>query len=135
MTSRVTPEILALLDTSLGTFEKLELASHLMRAGAPVPRAELKAALRLDTDSLREALGDLVSARLVEVDSAPEFNVKLGPRAQHDDFKSLMALYDGDRMSVVTALASSAMRRIRSMAATTFAEAFVLKKKRKDDGG
>ena len=132
MTPRVPPEVLALLDSSLGSFEKLELASYLTRAGAPVPRADLKAALRLDTEALREALGELVSANLVEIGSAPEFNVKLGPRAQHHDFKSTMALYDEDRLSVVTALASSATRRIRSMAARTFAEAFVLKKKYKD---
>jgi hypothetical protein len=135
MTARVPPEVLVLLDTSLGTFEKLELASHLMHAGASVPRADLRAALRLDAESLREAIGELVSAKIIEVGGAPDFKVNLGPRAQQDDFKALMALYDGDRLSVATALASSAMRRIRSMAATTFAEAFVLKRKHKDNGG
>jgi hypothetical protein len=130
VTARVPPEVLGLLESSLGSFEKLEL----IRAGAAVPLADLRAALQLDADSMREVIEDLVSAQLIEVSGAPEFRVQLGPRAQQDDFRSLMALYAEDRVAVMATLASSAMRRIRSMAARTFADAFVLKRKRHDDG-
>jgi hypothetical protein len=129
--TRVPPEALALLDTELDSFEKLELASHLARAGGPVRRADLPAALRLDAEEIGRVLAELSAAELVEVDAAPAPAVRLGPRAAHDDFRTLLALYAEDRMAVVVALSSSAMRRIRTMAARTFGEAFGLQGKHK----
>lgn len=132
--SRVPPEVLPLLDSSLGTFEKLEVASYLACAGAPVRRTDLAAALPLDIDSLREVLAELTAAEIIKISGLPEPHVQLGPRAQHADFHTLMVLYTEDRVAVVATLSSNAMRRIRSMAARTFAEAFVLKKKRDGAG-
>jgi hypothetical protein len=133
VTARVPPEALALLDTLLDSFEKLELAWHLERAGGPVRRAELQAALQLEEDSMREVIAELLAAKIIEVSGGPEPKVRLGPRARREDFSSLMALYAEDRLAVVAALSSIAMRRIRTMAARTFAEAFVLKRSKKGD--
>ena len=129
MKSRLPPDVLALLESSLSGFEKLELAWHLWRAGAPVPRAELRDALDLDTGSMGALLAELLAAKIIEVGGAPEKAVRLGPRAGGESFKALMALYAEDRLAVVAALSSIAMHRIRTMAARAFAESFVLKAK------
>ena len=56
--------------------------------------------------------------------------LSLGPRANTPEFEALTRAYAQDRLSVIAALMSISIDRIRSMAAHTFAEAFVLKKKR-----
>lgn len=134
--TQLSPAMLSLLGTVLVSFEKLEIAAHLFDAGGPEPRAELQAALQLEPGALRTELADLVAAGVVEVGEPPGYEVQLGPRARAEDFRALMALYAEDRLSVVAALASVSVHRIRSMAARTFAEAFVLQKKhRKGEGG
>jgi hypothetical protein len=127
MTARVPPDALIVLDSMLDSFEKLELAWYLTRANAPVPRTELQAALRLNADALQEVLADLRATKIVEISGGPEPVVRLGLRAQGDDFRSLMAVHAEDPVAIVAALSSIATRRIRTMAARTF----VLKKRGK----
>lgn len=133
MTARLSPEVLSLLGAELGSFEKLEIAAHLHRVGRPTPRAELQIALQLEPHAIHAEITELVGSGVLEVGGPPGYEARLGPRARAEDFSALMALYAEDRLSVVAALASSAVSRIRTMAARTFAEALVLKKKHRGD--
>ncbi len=131
MTPWLTSELLRLLDELFDTVEKVELAWHLTVAQVPLPVPELEARAQLDPATMRTAMADLVHARVIALSDDPVPMVRLAARARHVDFEALMNLYTADRPVVVAALSSIAMSRIRSMAAHTFGEAFVLKKKKK----
>ena len=50
------------------------------------------------------------------------------------DIEALAKAYEEDRFAVVKEMGEIAMRRIRSMAANVFADAFVIRKKTPKDG-
>ena len=127
MTAWLTTELLRLLDEVLDSVEKVEIAWHLT-----LPAPELQARAQLDTETLRGAMADLARVRVIAMRGGPVPTVQLAARARRPDFEALMRLYAADRPMVMAALASISMSRIRSMAARTFGEAFVLRKKKGD---
>jgi hypothetical protein len=122
-----------LLETDLDSFEKLELVRTLRASGQAMSRQELAAACRFPSGTIDEALADLEQVKVVEWDTGRRL-VRLGQGSQAPGFAALMQLYDEDRSGILAVLSSMAMQRIRSMAARTFADAFVIRKKRGDDG-
>jgi hypothetical protein len=132
VTPWLTTELLRLLDEVLDSVEKVELAWHLTEAGGPLPAPELQARTQLDARTLRAAMADLARDRVIAMRGGPVPTVQLAARARRPDFEALMRLYAADRPVVMAALTSISMSRIRSMAARTFGEAFVLRKKKGD---
>nr|HEX4318809.1 hypothetical protein [Kofleriaceae bacterium] len=120
-----------LLDSTIDSFEKLEIARAL-RDGAPRELDDLRAALELPKEEFVVAVEALVHAGIV---TSRDGVIALGARAGESRFRELMTAYDDDRFAIAAELSKIAMRRVRTMAARAFSTAFVFKKpKRGDDG-
>jgi hypothetical protein len=126
--SRLPREVHDLLESSLGSIEKVEALRHLRRAPGSVPRDELMPTLRMDREAVDALLGELVGAGLVEA-GAERDAVGLGPAARTPACEDLLQTYEEDRLAIVSELSALSMARIRNMAARTFSEAFVSRKK------
>lgn len=112
-----------LLGTVIDSFEKLEIVVHVQRAGYRVlPAAELAAAISLPVDEIEACLPVLRAHGVLD----PQ-----GPwRA---DIDALVRLYDEDRIEVMNLMTRTALDRVRKEAARVFADAFVLRPKKKGD--
>jgi hypothetical protein len=91
--------------------------------------------LDLGSDEVREIVAALTAAGLV---SRVDGTVSLAPRsAEHRAaLDELAQVYDDDKITLVKAIAETAMERLRNLAGRAFAEAFVIRKKPggNDDG-
>ena len=96
-------------------------------------RSELEAACRLSSDAVDDALPSLERSQLVERDPV-DHQIRVGAASADPSFTALMQAYDEDRAAVLAVLSSAVMQRLRNMAAQAFADAFVIRKKRGDDG-
>lgn len=133
-TARLPPPVQQLLETQLDSFEKLELVLVLHAAPArSATLVELARQLQFPQELVGRIVYQLAETGLVQVDGGTaHFVERPGQRAALDE---LRATYDDDRVLIVTTLSEIAMKRIRGMAARTFADAFRLRKKRGDDDG
>ncbi|MBA3463055.1 MAG: hypothetical protein H0T46_24070 [Deltaproteobacteria bacterium] len=123
-----------LLEDSLDTFEKLEIAVALWHATAHTRSArELATHTQLPIDSIERALAELVAAKFVEL--AGGLARLVIQQAQREHLKTLVELYEGDRILFVRLLSEISVTKIRGMAARAFAEAFQLRKKQEDNDG
>lgn len=124
----VSEAVLALLATTIDSFEKLEVA-HALRDGAPHPVDALRAALGHPRDELAAALAGLAASDLVSVRDG------VATLAAPDDaaFAELMAAYEQDRFAVAAALSKVSLERARTMTARAFANAFIVTKRRRGD--
>ena len=119
-----------LLDTHVESFEKLELLMLLGRApGGRRTVGEIVLALGLGADEIREILAALAAAGLVA--RAPDGQISLAPRTaeQRAVLDELTRVYAEDRITLVKAIAETAMERLRNLAGRAFADAFVIRKK------
>ncbi len=130
--SRLPRPVRKLLETDVESIEKVELIRYLQSAAAPVPRAELARVLDLDREAADTLIAELAHAGLVEVVGV-RGAVRPGAAAADEACGDLMRIYDEDRAQVISVLSTLALQRIRNMAARTFGEALVSKKKPKDD--
>lgn len=129
MTSSPLPrEVHDLLERTLRSIEKVETLRHLRRAETSLSRDELMRALRLDGESVDGVVGDLARAGLVEANGS-RGTVGLGPAARTPACEDLLRIYEDDRLAVVSELSALSVARIRDMAARTFSETFVSKKR------
>jgi hypothetical protein len=112
-----------LIDEVIDSFEKLEIVVHLHRLDfAATPAPEIAKALSLPGDEVDRALQDLDRERVLE---------RNGPwRAAVD---ALVQMYDTDRIEVLRLMTKTALERVRKHAARVFADAFVLRPKKKGD--
>lgn len=129
MSQRLSPELYKLLETALDSLEKVDLAWHVATAGKPITLTVLQERTYLDRPTLREALDELVAVKVLV--ALPNDMVELGARAKAPDFEALMKHYTDDRVLVINTATRIAMERIRNMAASTFADAFLIRPKRK----
>lgn len=123
----------ALLVTKLDSYEKLEIMRVLRGARPAMSWSEIEAACQLSSDAVDDALADLGRSKLVEHDPV-DHRFRLGAASADPCFATLMQTYDEDRAAVLAVLSSAVMQQLRSMAARAFADAFVIRKKRGDDG-
>jgi len=119
-----------LLVDTVETFEKLEIVRLLVRS-APRKLDAIMAELVLPLDVARESLRELSAKRLIREDKGGWIIDPAGPR--HDAVIALVQLYDSDRIGVVNRMTKIALERIRAGAARTFADAFILRPKKKED--
>ena len=130
---RLDDSVRALLVTKLDSYEKLEIMRALRGAGSAMSRSDLEAACRLSSDAVEDELASLERSKLIEHDRV-HHQIRLGAASADPCFATLMQTYDEDCASVLAVLSSAVMQRLRSMAAQAFADAFVIRKKGRDDG-
>ena len=112
-----------LLADVIDSFEKLEIVMHVHRAGFKTPVAsELAKTISVPLDEVDASLQALAAARALD----PK-----GPWRSAID--GLVRLYDEDRIEVMKLMTRTALDRVRKEAARVFADAFVLRPKKKGD--
>jgi DNA-binding MarR family transcriptional regulator len=119
-----------LIGAHVESFEKLELLMLLARAaGGRRTQGELASALGLEGDEVRSIVDALSAAGLVA--RAADGAVSLAPRTAEDRaaLDELARVYEEDKISLVKAIAETAMDRLRNLAGRAFAEAFVIRRK------
>ena len=127
----ITPELQAFLESRLDTLEKLELALALRDPEHDVTIAGLARELQIGHDVLLQLANDVARTKLVAVeDGTVKLLASPEERALLDE---AAALYEHDRRFVMRLMSKIAMDQIRRMAARSFADAFDLRKKKKDD--
>ena len=128
-------ELRRLLAAKLDTYEKLELVVVLSRRDDREQSvAELARELQVGPDVLRRLAADLVRTGLVE--TTPEDTLRLIASVEESKIIAEGAeLYASDPSKVIGLLSTIAMDRIRGMSARSFADAFSLRKKKKDGDG
>lgn len=119
-----------LLVDTIETFEKLEVVRALVRA-EPRTSQSLADELGLPPTVVRDACRELCNRRILLEEPAGWRIDRSGPR--HAATLALIQLYDQDRVGVLNRMTKIALERIRVNAARTFADAFVLRPKKKDD--
>lgn len=115
------------------SFEKLEVLVHLHRArfGAQTTTA-IARALGIPGQAVAEALSELMRDGLVRTtdqDGAGWWFDPNGPRAPTVDV--LAKLYEEERLDVMTLMSQVALERVRAQVAQAFADAFVIRPKKK----
>lgn len=95
---------------------------------------EIAAVVNLPRDLARSLCGELRAALLL--DTGDGNTVRLLPPSDGDAslLGELAELYVQDRVLLARVLSDIAMSRLRNLAARAFADAFVLRKKDRDDG-
>jgi len=135
LTSKLSDGVTELLTNRVDSFEKLELIVALQAAPRNTMSVDaLCRQLKLSRDDIRQAAVELRRASLVELTSTGD--VQLLPSTSHDHtaVTELVLLYEEDRLAVLKHMGEIALHRIRSMASTVFADAFVIRKKPSNDG-
>lgn len=129
---RITDGARELLATRVESFEKLELLSLACSERTVWTVRAAAARLRLGEPQIDVALQELEAAGLLGRDAT---GYRYAPaRPELDDAAAeLCRLYAEDRLLIVNILTTSALDRIRSSAATTFADAFRFRKPDKGD--
>ena len=129
--SRLSDSVQRLLETHVDTFDKLEIALELANTpGQAVDRQHLAAGLSLPPEVFAASVVELEQTGLLVTRDE-----LIGPSSAQavKDLDELMRAYRADGVAIVRALSEIAMKRIRGMAARAFADAFVLRPKRKEE--
>ncbi len=119
-----------LLVDTIETFEKLEVVRALVRS-QPRTNESLSDELGLPATVVRDAARELCNRRILLEEPNGWRLDPAGPR--HAATLALIQLYDQDRVGILNRMTKIALERIRVNAARTFADAFVLRPKKKDD--
>ncbi len=116
-----------LLFEVVDSIEKLEVLTHVVRG--PAPLLKIASECGLPEPLVLEASGPLVTAGLLREQrgllSYNPNNTRAGAVA------ALTKLYEDDRIAVLRLIGQVAIERVRSHAARMFADAFVIRSKKK----
>ena len=119
-----------LLVDTIETFEKLEVVRLLARV-EPQSIDAMAVPLAMSPPNVRETLRELEAHGIVREDAA---GWRLDPRSpKYAATRELIRIYEQDRVGVMNRMTKIALERIRVNAARTFADAFVLRSKKKED--
>lgn len=119
-----------LLVDTIETFEKLEVVRALTRS-EPRTTQSLSDELGLPPTVVRDALRELCDRKIVR--EAPDGWCIDAHGTKRAATLALIELYDQDRVGLLNRMTKIALERIRANAARTFADAFVVRPKKKDD--
>ena len=122
-----TPELYALLDEHLDTFEKLELVLALRSAGTEMSLPDLAVQLQVGPEVLRRVASQVVTTGIIESTSEDVFRAR--SHAWEREIEEAAHIFATDPTKLMRAFTRIAMGRIRGMAARTFADAFRVRKK------
>ena len=112
-----------LLTDAVDSFEKLEIVVHVYRAEWTVaPAPTIAKAISMPLDEIERCVDQLRGDGVLD---------RNGPWSTA--VESLVQMYDDDRIEVLNLMTSSALDRVRKEAARVFADAFVIRPKKKGD--
>lgn len=134
----MTPEIQRLLETTIDSFEKLEIVRSLWRQdAAPWSAERLAERVGTSADHIEASLDELTAAGIVRSMAKGRELAAAKGCAQAPTIEQLLALYAEDPLAIMRVINEIAVQRIRSMAARTFADSFLMRrpKKPEDDDG
>jgi hypothetical protein len=115
----------------LDSFEKLELVTCLAKSTSAMTADELAAALRLERSALVEPLASLANDQVIAAGQRGYEIIEGGTWTRH--VRDLSKLYEEDRIAVVTIMSEASLTRLRRQANRAFADAFVIRAKKKGD--
>lgn len=119
-----------LLFEAIDSFEKLELLLAIARAPAPPTTAALYAQLDLH-EAPDDALAELAAAAVL---APPPPGWRLDDRGPWvATIAELCTLHEQDRTRVLELMTATSLERLRGSAARTFANAFLLRRPKKED--
>jgi hypothetical protein len=128
MTTTGDPEVERMLVEHVASFEKLELLSLAWRERTAWTVAAASAKLRIGDAFVESALAELAAiGLLVRARGGYEFPSSGGEL--HRIAERLCALYERDRVVVLSVLTSESFKRLRLTTARTFADAFRIRKR------
>ena len=113
----------------LDSFEKLEILAALTQKGTSMSMDELAAAIHVERAELVEPLAALAREQVIAASGAGYELVQGGAWSEH--VRELAILYAEDRIRVVTIMSEAALSRLRRQANRAFADAFVIRAKKK----
>ena len=112
-----------LLSEVVDSFEKLEILIHLHRTQfAPQTPAQVATALSLNVDEVARCMAALQQAGALQPNGTWQPSIA-----------ALAHMYEDDRIEVLDLMTRTALERVRKEAARVFADAFVLRPKKKGD--
>jgi hypothetical protein len=121
--SRASDEVRRLVIEVVDSFEKLEILVHVMRAGNALAAADdIAVAVGMKADEVERCIKTLRTAGVFDPSGAWASAVA-----------TLIAMYEADRIAVLELMTRTALERVRKQAARVFADAFVLKPRKKGD--
>jgi hypothetical protein len=140
VTIELDPAIRRLLSEHVTSYEQLEALLLLHATPAQARSAEeVAAALRITVAGVAGALKELGEHRLLVAQgasaAAQRWRYAPADGSLATSVDKLAQAYAGQRLEVVKQMSTNAIERLRSSAARTFADAFLLRGKRKDGGG
>lgn len=131
-------EVRALLRQHLTSFEKLEilllLQAHPEQA---LSVRDIAASKNISEDLVIIALNELHTSRLIGIEAAtPRAVYRYAPVTTElaHATKALARVADEQRAAVMSLMSANAIERVRSGAVRAFADAFIVRKKKDDDG-
>jgi hypothetical protein len=112
------------------SFEDLETLLLARRTrNTPVSPEQVANTLNLDPTLASEALTQLAAVGLLRIESHTPLTYQYGPPPDLAEFVDELAkAYEEQRLSVITAVGSNAIVRVKTSAIKTFAEAFMVRK-------
>jgi predicted transcriptional regulator len=125
--SPLSPELHALLESKLDTFEKLEVVLTLRAAGRPMSLNEVAHELQVGPEALQRVTDSVVASGIIVRSEDDLFALRSGPWDVLVD--EAARLHQRQPQQLMRALTRIAMERIRGMSARTFADAFRIRKK------
>ncbi|MBZ0238767.1 MAG: hypothetical protein K8M05_41035 [Deltaproteobacteria bacterium] len=133
--SLMTPEIQRLLETTIDSFEKLEIVRCLWkRDTAPWSTERLGERVGTAADHIATSLDELTDAGIVRATVRGREYVASKGGAHDARIEQLLALYEEDPLAIMRVINEIAVQRIRSMAARTFADSFLMRRPKKPEG-
>ncbi len=127
MSSILSPELHALLESKLDTFEKLEVVLSLSAAGRPLTIGELAHELQVGRDVLQRVADSVVDTGIIVRSDDEAFSLHSG--RWDAAIAEAARLHASQPQLLMRAMTRIAMERIRGMSARTFADAFRIRKK------
>lgn len=128
--NELAPGLQALLAEAVDSFEKLELVLYLDHVDAvPMPARDLAAEIGVREDIALEALGGLLRTGVL---NKHDSGWSLHRRGRwSEQLVDLARVAESDRTALLKFLTARAMDRVRTEAARVFADAFILRPKKK----
>lgn len=124
------PALRELLSVAVDSFEKLEVVLHLHHVNAlPVPTRDIAGEVGIREDIALEVLDDLRRTEVVRKHDSGWSLHRQGRWSEH--LAELARVADADRTELLRFLTSRAVNRVREEAARVFADAFILRPKKK----